>query len=209
MVPNNYTEFIDGLTYLVKNNFVPMSRIDDAVKRILRVKFVMGLFENPLADYSMAKYLGSNVRFFRFLFSVFFFFLGEGRELQIIELFCMCNSNLTFVQEHRELAREAVRKSLVLLKNGANADEPVLPLPKKTSRILVAGTHADNIGYQNGGWTITWQGVPGNSTVGKFLIFPITLISLVKTMKQQQELNQETSTSCLHLGLNIHEHYSN
>ncbi|XP_031102405.1 uncharacterized protein LOC116006245 isoform X1 [Ipomoea triloba] len=136
MVPNNYTEFIDGLTFLVKNNFVPMSRIDDAVKRILRVKFVMGLFENPLADYSMANYLGS--------------------------------------KEHRELAREAVRKSLVLLKNGANADEPVLPLPKKTSRILVAGTHADNIGNQNGGWTITWQGVPGNNcTVGTTILSAI------------------------------------
>ncbi|KAI3734981.1 hypothetical protein L6452_14463 [Arctium lappa] len=51
--------FIDGLAYLVKNKFISMSRIDDAVKRILRVEFVMGLFENPLADYSMAKYLGS------------------------------------------------------------------------------------------------------------------------------------------------------
>lgn len=61
MIPYNYTEFIDGLTFLVKNNFIPMSRIDDAVKRILRVKFMMGLFENPLADYSMTKYLGSQV----------------------------------------------------------------------------------------------------------------------------------------------------
>lgn len=61
MVPYNYTEFIDGLTFLVKNEFVPMSRINDAVKRILRVKFVMGLFEKPLADYSMTKYLGSKV----------------------------------------------------------------------------------------------------------------------------------------------------
>ena len=61
MVPMNFTEFIDGLTYLVKNKFIPMSRLDDAVQRILRVKFTMGLFENPLADYSMAKYLGCQV----------------------------------------------------------------------------------------------------------------------------------------------------
>ena len=62
MVPYNYTDFIDGLTFLVKNNFIPMSRIDDAVKRILRVKFMMGLFEHPLADYSVTKYLGCQVR---------------------------------------------------------------------------------------------------------------------------------------------------
>ena len=61
MVPYAYTEFIDGLTSLVKSNFVPMSRIDDAVKRILRVKFVMGLFENPLADYSLVNQLGRQV----------------------------------------------------------------------------------------------------------------------------------------------------
>nr|AEP33580.1 b-1,4-glucanase [Gossypium gossypioides] len=124
MVPYNYSSFIDGLTFLVKNNFIPMSRIDDAVKRILRVKFAMGLFENPLADNSLVDQLGS--------------------------------------QEHRELAREAVRRSLVLLKNGHYADQPLLPLPKKTSKILVAGSHADNLGYQCGGWTIEWQGFSGN-----------------------------------------------
>ncbi|KAL0410239.1 UNVERIFIED_CONTAM: Lysosomal beta glucosidase [Sesamum latifolium] len=135
MVPYNYTEFIDGLTSLVKNNFIPMSRIDDAVKRILRVKFTIGLFEHPLADHSMTKYLGS--------------------------------------QEHRELAREAVRKSLVLLKNGEYADKPLIPLPKKASKILVAGTHADNIGNQCGGWTIQWQGQPGNTTIGTTILTAI------------------------------------
>ncbi|PWA92704.1 glycoside hydrolase family 3 C-terminal domain-containing protein [Artemisia annua] len=125
MIGFNYTEFIDGLTYLVKKQFIPMSRVDDAVQRILRVKFTMGLFENPLADYSMVKYLGS--------------------------------------QEHRNLAREAVRKTLVLLKNGKTTNKPLLPLPKKASKILVAGSHADNLGYQCGGWTIGWQGVSGNN----------------------------------------------
>jgi beta-glucosidase len=61
MVPNNYKELIDGLTSHVKNKVIPMSRIDDAVKRILRVKFVMGLFENPLADKSLVIELGSQV----------------------------------------------------------------------------------------------------------------------------------------------------
>lgn len=61
MVPNNYKEFIDDLTDQVKKNIIPMSRIDDAVKRILRVKFVMGLFDSPLADTSLVNQLGSQV----------------------------------------------------------------------------------------------------------------------------------------------------
>lgn len=61
MIPYNYTDFIDGLTFQVRNKIIPMSRIDDAVKRILRVKFVMGLFENPLADRSLVNQLGSQV----------------------------------------------------------------------------------------------------------------------------------------------------
>ncbi|CAN1765337.1 Beta-glucosidase BoGH3B [Linum perenne] len=114
MVPLNYTEFITELTELV----------DDAVTRILRVKFIMGLFESPMGDESLVNELGS--------------------------------------PEHRELAREAVRKSLVLLKNGKEANKPLMPLSKKVARILVAGSHADNLGYQCGGWSIEWQGFSGN-----------------------------------------------
>lgn len=65
------------------------------------------------------------------------------------------------------MAREAVRKSLVLLKNGKSSnDKPVLPLSKKAPKILIAGTHADNLGYQCGGWTIEWQGLSGRITSG-------------------------------------------
>ncbi|XP_030542519.1 beta-glucosidase BoGH3B isoform X3 [Rhodamnia argentea] len=124
MVPFNFTEFIDDLTNLVKEEVIPMDRIDDAVERILFVKFTMGLFESPMADLSLVSELGS--------------------------------------QAHRELAREAVRKTLVLLKNGKNETDPLLPLPKKPKKILVAGSHADNLGYQCGGWTINWQGFSGN-----------------------------------------------
>ncbi|KAM1401237.1 hypothetical protein ACFX1X_028459 [Malus domestica] len=125
MVRINYKEFIN-LINLVQNNVVPMDRIDDAAVRILLVKFTMGLFENPLADFSLVNELGS--------------------------------------QDHRDLAREAVRKSVVLLKNGksGNITDPVIPLPKKVSKILVTGCHADNLGYQCGGWTIAWQGFSGN-----------------------------------------------
>ncbi|KAJ9682505.1 hypothetical protein PVL29_018430 [Vitis rotundifolia] len=125
MLPFNHTKFIEILTNLVESNVIPMSRIDDAVRRILRVKFSMGLFENPLADLSFVDHLGS--------------------------------------QAHRDLAREAVGKSLVLLKNGDDADAPLLPLPKKANKILAAGTHAHDLGHQCGGWTMTWQGLSGNN----------------------------------------------
>lgn len=61
IVPFNHTEFIDTVTNLVEKKFIPMSRIDDAVSRILRVKFGLGLFENPLADLSLADQLGCKV----------------------------------------------------------------------------------------------------------------------------------------------------
>jgi beta-glucosidase len=67
--------------------------------------------------------------------------------------------------EHRALAREAVRESLVLLKNEAN----VLPLSKQ-AQIVVTGTGADDIGRQCGGWTITWQGNPGHVTDGTSIL---------------------------------------
>ncbi|GAB2285660.1 hypothetical protein Dimus_020101 [Dionaea muscipula] len=138
MTPFNHTEIIDTLTNLVNKNVIPMSRINDAVRRILRVKFTMGLFENPMADHTLVDQLGS--------------------------------------QAHRDLAREAVRKSLVLLKNGAEADDPVLPLPKKADKILVAGTHANNLGNQCGGWTISWQGLTGNNhTTGTTILSGITM----------------------------------
>lgn len=61
MIPYDYIEFIDDLTLQVENNIIPMSRINDAVRRILRVKFTMGLFENPYADLSLANELGKPV----------------------------------------------------------------------------------------------------------------------------------------------------
>ncbi|KAL3633648.1 hypothetical protein CASFOL_022410 [Castilleja foliolosa] len=138
MVPPNHTEFLRLMTAHVKNNAIPISRIDDAVSRILRVKFTSGLFENPLADYSLLDQINT--------------------------------------QAHRDLAREAVRKSLVLLKNGKDAKKPLLPLPKKTSKILVAGTHANDLGLQCGGWTVDWQGVDNNT-----LISGTTILNAIST----------------------------
>lgn len=64
-----------------------------------------------------------------------------------------------------------MRKSLVLLKNDeVSSGKPLLPLPKKATKILVAGSHADNLGYQCGGWTIEWQGDTGRTTVGTTIL---------------------------------------
>jgi beta-glucosidase len=127
MVPKRYREYVGGLKQLVHEGRVPMARIDDAVTRILRVKFAMGLLDpqrSQLADRSLAKTFGS--------------------------------------AEHRQVAREAVRQSLVLLKNSSGA----LPLSKTAARIHVAGKNADDIGNQCGGWTIDWQGRSGPVTPG-------------------------------------------
>lgn len=67
--------------------------------------------------------------------------------------------------EHRQVARQAVRQSLVLLKN-----DDALPIPKSTPTILVAGQAADDVGIQCGGWSIEWQGRPGAITPGTTLL---------------------------------------
>lgn len=102
-----------------KTGVIPMERIDDAVRRILRVKFRAGLFEKgaPSTRALAAK----------------------------DEVFAS--------PEHREIARQAVRESLVLLKNKNN----LLPLDRKLN-VLVAGDGANHIGKQSGGWSVTWQG---------------------------------------------------
>jgi beta-glucosidase len=125
MEPESYREFFTTLKELVEQGKVPMSRIDDAVTRILRVKFAMGLMDKSrsvFADRSLHKQFGS--------------------------------------AEHREIARQAVRQSLVLLKN----DKSTLPISKKIASICVAGKSANDIGNQCGGWTIQWQGKSGNVT---------------------------------------------
>ncbi|KAH9327142.1 hypothetical protein KI387_007320, partial [Taxus chinensis] len=58
MVPFNYTDFINDLTYQVKGGIISKNRINDAMRRILRVKFSMGLFEHPMADLSLEDLVG-------------------------------------------------------------------------------------------------------------------------------------------------------
>ena len=127
MEPNDFQRFIALLTELVNEGRVTPARIDDAVTRIMRVKFAMGMMDrnrSPLADRRLHKSFGSPA--------------------------------------HREVARECVRQSLVVLKN----ERKTLPLSKRAARIHVAGKSANDIGNQCGGWTIDWQGKTGNITTG-------------------------------------------
>jgi beta-glucosidase len=128
MVPDIYPEFFETLKKLVVSGRVPMARVDDAVRRILTIKFRMGLFERPFGDRTLLATVGS--------------------------------------AEHRAVARQAVRESLVLLVNRNAA----LPLKAETPGIFVAGKAADDIGLQCGGWTISWQGTPGPITPGTSIL---------------------------------------
>ena len=76
------------------------------------------------------------------------------------------NKNILGSKRHRDLARESVRKSLVLLKN----ENKILPLKKVGKKITLVGDHADNIGFQCGGWTIHWQGGSGDITPGTTIL---------------------------------------
>jgi beta-glucosidase len=120
MEPLKWKQTIALLSELVNKNEIQMDRINDAVTRILRVKYAIDLFDHPYADWAHFDTIG-------------------------------CPA-------HREKARDAVRRSLVLLKNSGNA----LPLKKKGETYVVAGSHANDAGLQCGGWTLKWQGTIGN-----------------------------------------------
>ncbi|MBD8678600.1 glycoside hydrolase family 3 protein [Sphingomonas sp. CFBP 13720] len=119
MAPDSWKPIWESLVAQVKSGQVPMSRLDDAVANVLRVKIRAGLFE---AGAPSTRPLSGKYEL-----------LGSA--------------------EHRAIAREAVAKSLVLLKNNGS----LLPL-KPGARILVAGDGADDVARQSGGWTLTWQG---------------------------------------------------
>jgi beta-glucosidase len=115
MQPGNHEEFMADLRSSVTDGTVPIERIDDAVRRILRLKFRVGLFADPFAKRGFSDQVGS--------------------------------------AQHRAVARQAVRESLVLLKN----ERRLLPLDRNEP-VAVIGAHADNSGLQSGGWSIHWQG---------------------------------------------------
>jgi len=133
MAPDDWRALLGNTLAEVRSGVIPTPRLDEAVRRILRVKMRAGLFQRgrpssrPLAG--RTELLGS--------------------------------------PEHRALARQAVRESLVLLKNNGH----LLPL-RRDLKILVVGDGANDIGKQCGGWTISWQGdgntnadFPGGSSI--------------------------------------------
>lgn len=104
-------------------------------------------------------------------------------------------------QQHRELAREAVRKSLVLLKNGKDVTKPFLPLDRKAKRILVAGKHADDLGFQCGGWTKTWEGMGGRITIGKLCFLCSNYMTLIHIYYMKKTISTFYIVKTLTLGV--------
>jgi beta-glucosidase len=139
--PTGAPDFIATLVGLVNDGTVLMSRIDDAVSRILTAKFELGLFEHPFTDRSNLDDIGSPA--------------------------------------HRAVARRAVQESQVLLKNDGGT------LPLSTGRpVYVAGSNADNIGNQAGGWTLTWQGGSTNVIPGQTILDGIEGVARNVTFSQ-------------------------
>ncbi|MEM8983657.1 MAG: glycoside hydrolase family 3 N-terminal domain-containing protein [Pseudomonadota bacterium] len=118
MAPDSWRELFANTLNNVRDGAISEARLNDAVRRILRVKLRAGLFDKPRP--SLRRYAGE------------FKLLGS--------------------EAHRAVAREAVRRSLVLLKN-----DGILPV-RPDSRVLVTGNGAHDMGRQTGGWTLSWQG---------------------------------------------------
>jgi beta-glucosidase len=120
MITARWKDFIGHVKDGLATGRVSKERVDDAVRRILRVKYRFGMFSKPRP---------------------------ASRQLSL-DHSCFGSA------AHREVAREAVRKSLVLLKN----EDAILPLDKN-ARLLITGKNAHNRGHQCGGFTVAWQGV--------------------------------------------------
>lgn len=135
MEPYTWEEAIRHIVSAVNDGSISQERLDDAVRRILRVKFEAGLFEEQI---------------------------GSDTENALLSQFGS--------DEHRALAREAVQKSLVLLKNNKVANQTAMEALQDSSNILVIGSKANDIGAQCGGWTISWQGSTGDITEGATIL---------------------------------------
>ena len=136
------TDFCDLLTELVNEGKVPMSRIDDAVRRILRLKIRVGLMDEstwniPYGEVKSEKRKAKS---------------GKKAPKTLVEMYPDFASD-KFAQEAVSMAEEC----MVLLKNGKPKSAPLLPL-KQGTKIFVCGPNANNFRPMNGGWSYTWQG---------------------------------------------------
>jgi beta-glucosidase len=138
MSPDSWKGMFDSTLRHVKRGTIPMTRVDDAVRRILRVKLALGLLDDKPVERGNPAVIGTPA--------------------------------------HLAVAREAVAKSLVLLKNNGG----VLPI-RPGARVLVAGPGANDMAMQTGGWTVTWQGTdtqpadfPKGNTIGKAIAAAVT-----------------------------------
>jgi beta-glucosidase len=154
MVPTQYEVFVSTLKAEVLAGRVQMSRIDDAVSRILRQKFRLGLFDKPYADRTHLTEVGS--------------------------------------AEHRTVARQAATESQVLVKNTGN----LLPL-RRDAKIYVAGSNADDLGNQLGGWSVTWQGASGTTTTGT------TILAGMRQVAPQAQLSYSRDASAPTAGFDV------
>ncbi|MDP3836964.1 MAG: glycoside hydrolase family 3 protein [bacterium] len=145
MLPKDYKKFAADMLHAKQSGKISDSRLDDAVRRVLRAKFALGLFDREAPAPADLEVVGSD--------------------------------------EHRAIAREAVRKSLVVLKDSRD----ILPLSKDVQTLLVAGSAADNVGQQCGGWTVEWQGIDGNWLPGATSI----LSGLKQTVSSKTEVIYE------------------
>jgi len=134
MAPDSWKGLFDSTLREARDGTIPMARLDDAVRRVLRVKYKLGLMGPTLVSRGDPAQIGADA--------------------------------------HLAIAREAVAKSLVLLKN----ENGVLPI-RAGAKVLVTGPGADNMAMQAGGWTITWQGTdttaadfPKGRTIGRGIV---------------------------------------
>jgi len=162
MEPYSWREVYDLILKNVEDGSISQERIDDAVTRILRVKFEAGLFEEEIAS--------------------------ETEEGLMAEFGSA---------EHREVARDAVRKSLVLLKNDKVNEKTAMQALADSKDILVIGQKADNIGVQCGGWTIAWQGSYGDIIEGTTILEGLQNAAGDRTITHQTSVMIETEPEAI------------
>ena len=164
MAPDSWRALFASTLKAASDGTIPQARLNDAVRRILRVKYKLGL-------------------------------MGDNQTVR-------GDASMVGAAAHLELAREAVSKSLVLLKNEGG----ILPI-QKGARVLIAGPGADNIAMQAGGWTITWQGsdtsnadFPNGQTIGRAIVDAVRAAGGTASISAQGTFDAKPDVAVVVLG---------